>query len=154
MLYYQSMHKNFEDKERKKHISNLIRFFHFFLIFTFWSSHTISIILYSNKHFFVKTFFFFFWSFSTWYIFFISNFLFQTCQFFFANFQSPKNIIFLKKTNKTLVFSIFSSFIQNKTPSYFKKEIEWETIFFCIFQKLKTHFLFWQESIFRILTTL
>ena len=36
MLYYQSMHKNFEDKERKKHISNLIRFFYsFFLNFHF-----------------------------------------------------------------------------------------------------------------------
>ena len=58
MLYHQSLHKNFEDKERKKHTSNLIQFF-IFQISTFWSDHTISIILYSTNTFHKKNLFFF-----------------------------------------------------------------------------------------------
>ena len=59
--------------------------------------------------------------------------------FFLPILNHPK-IFFLKKTNKTLVFRFFSSFIQNKTLPYFEKETEWETIFFVFFQKFKTHF--------------
>ena len=43
--------QNFEDKETKKHNSNLNWFFIFFQISAFWSGHTIPIILYSNIHF-------------------------------------------------------------------------------------------------------
>ena len=57
MLYYQSMHKNFEDKERNKHISNLIRFFHFFNFHFLVESHYPDHPLY--KHFFVKKLLFF-----------------------------------------------------------------------------------------------
>ena len=41
---------------------------------------------------------------------------------------------------KIFSFFHFSSFIQTKTSSYFKKETEWETIFFLyFFRNFKTH---------------
>ena len=74
-----------------------------------------------------------FLSFST--LYFFNNISFQTCQFFLSIFNHLK---------------IFFSFIQNKTPSYFEKETEWETIYFFVyfFRNWKHIFLFWQESNF------
>ena len=113
--------QNFEDKERKKHISNLIRFF-IFLISTFWSSHTIPIILYSNKYFFVKNSSFFYFIFNTVYISLTTPF-YSGHVIYFVTFHSTLKNIFLKKTNKTLIFN-FSFFIQNKISSYFEKKKE------------------------------
>ena len=95
--------QQFEDKERKKHISNLIQFFLFFSNFHFLvESHYPDHLLFKQA-FFVKTFFFyhfqhgiFFNTFYSWHV----NFF---CQFF----NYPKIYFFLKKTNETLVFSIF-----------------------------------------------
>ena len=93
---------------------NLI--FSFFLIFTFRSSHTIPIILYSNKHFFVKKTSTFFLPFSTWYIF-LSTPFYSNMSFFI-----PKYIYF-EQMNKTLIFQFF--LFENKTSSYPEKGIEW-----------------------------
>ena len=93
---------------QEKHISNLIWFFSQI----FLSSHTISIIFYSNKHFSWKFLFdhfqhgIFFWQ---------HLFILDRTHFFY-HFQK---YFFLKKTNKTFIFLFF---IQNKTSSYFEKE--------------------------------
>ena len=139
MLYCQSMHKNFEDKEKKKHNSNLNRFFHFFNFCFLVESHYLDHPSFKQLFFHKNFFSFLFYHFQHG-IFFISSFLFQTCQFFCSTLKN----IFFEGTH----FFDFSSFIQNKTSSYFEKKTEWETIFFIFFLKFKTHFLYWQESIF------
>ena len=109
--------QNFEDKERKKHISNLIRFFHFFNFCFLVESHYPDRLLFKQTFFIKKLLFL---SFLVRYIFYQQLFI-PNMSVFFANFQSPKNIIFLKKMNKTFIFSFF---IQNKTSSYFEKKTE------------------------------
>ena len=121
MLYYKIMHKNFEHKERKKHISNLIRFFFIFSIFTFWSSHTIPIIFYSNKHFFVKKTSSFFGHFQHG-IFFLST-PFYSNMSFFSTFHLTLNKVFFEENEYDIHFFNFS-FFQNKTSFYFGKEPE------------------------------
>ena len=119
-------------QENKKHNSNLNRFFSIFFYFHFLvESHYLDPSLFKQTFFCKRKLSLFFIIFNTVFFF---NISFQTCQFFFANFQSPKNFFF----------------IQNKTPSYFEKETEWETIyFFCIFLEIENiFFLFWQESNF------
>ena len=123
MLYHQSVHTNLKTMRERKHISNLIQFFHFsifFNIFTFRSSHTISILLYST-HFFVKTFFFFkhgIFSFN-------NSYLFYTCQF-----QHSKIII---------IFSIFRLLFKIKHHPISRKKQD-EKLFFVFFSKIQNTF--------------
>ena len=136
MLYYLSMHKNPEDKERKKHNFILNRFFYFFK-FSFFGRVTLSRSSFIQTSIFVKTSF---WSFFNMVLFFTRPF--YSRQDFFLPFSK---YFFLKKTNKTFISSFF---IQNKLSSYFEKETEWETIF-CVFSKIQnTLFLLWQGSNF------
>ena len=135
------MIKLWKKRQKRKHLSNLSP--HLFCKF----SHRVILSRSSfiQTSIFRKNFSFFFGHFQHG-IFFINSFYSRYVKFF-VNFQITKSI-FLKKANNTLVFSIFSSFIQSKTPSYFEKETEWETIFFLFFKNSKHIFLFWQESIF------
>ena len=132
MLYHQSMHTNFEDKKRKKHISNLIRSFHF-SIFTFWSSHTIPIILYSNKHFFVKENNFIFFIFNI-IIFLTTPFIPDMLSFFNTNIY-----IFFEQMNKTLIFQFFLFLFKNKTSSYPEKGTD-KTLSLYFFRNSNTFF--------------
>ena len=144
MFYYQSMHnKNFEEKrQQKKYLSNPSP--HLFLQI-FSSSHTISIILYSNKHFFVKIFLFFFLSFLTRYIFFQQHIFILdriSSHIFFYQFSFDIQKYFSKKTNTTLILSNFHFLFKiNYHPISRKKKNE-NYFFFVFFQKLKTHFWF------------
>ena len=146
MLYYQSMHKNFEYKERKKHISNLIQFFfifQFFSTFSLLGRVTLSRSSFIQTNIFRKK--------KTLFFFIIFNMAFFSTPFipdmsvFFVNFQLLKNIyFFLKKMNKTLVFSIFHLLFKVKHhPTSRKKQNEKLFIFF---QNLKTYFFCFDKS--------
>ena len=99
-----------------------------------------------NKHFFIKTFFL---SFSTWYIFYQLLFIPDMSVFFLSIFNHPKILFFLKKMNKTLVFSIFHLLFKIKHhPTSSKKQNE--KLFFCIFfRNSKYIFCFDKSQIFR-----
>ena len=67
--------------------------------------------------------------------------------FFFCQFSNLPKVFFLKKTNKTLVFSIFfsSSFIQSKHhPTLGKKQNE--NYFFVFFSEIKNTFFCFDKS--------
>ena len=136
MFYYQSMHKSFEDKERKKHISNLIRFFSFFLVESYYLNH-----LLFKQAFFVKKKLFF-WSFSTWYIFFLST-PFYSNMSFFHHFSFNTQQSFFEENEYDIHF-----FIQNKTSFYFGKQTEWKIIFLYFFRNSKHIFFDKSERIF------
>ena len=94
-----------------------------------------------TQAFFRKNFFSFFWSFLALY-FFLNSFLFQTCPFF-ANFHSTfKNIFFWKHSFFRFFYLLFK--IKHHPISRKKQN---EKLFFVFFQKLKTHFLFWQVRV-------
>ena len=147
MLYYQRMHDETLRKNNRKENTYLIWVHIFFCKF----SHRVTL----SRSFFIQTSILFvkpfFLSFSTWYIF-LATFITDMSDFF-CQFSITQKYIFLKKTNKTLVFSIFSSFIQNKTPSFFEKETERETIFLYFSRNSKHIFCFDKSQIFRILMT-
>ena len=107
----------------------------------FSSSHTISIILYSNKHFFVKTSSFFI-IFNTVYIFFNNSMSFFH-HFSFATQQS----FFRRKRICHSFFQLFIFLFKIKYHSISRKKQEWKTIFF-FFQKFKTHFFDKSKRIF------
>ena len=73
----------------------------------------------------------------------------------FTNFHSIlKNIFVFEENEYDTHFLNFSSFIQNKTLSYYEKGNRMKKYFFCIFfQKFRTHFSDKSERIFRILMT-
>ena len=104
MLYYQSMHKNLEDKERKKHNSKLDRFFIFFK-FSLFGRVTLSRSSFIQTSIFRKNPFFFYHFQHG--IFFLSIAFYSRHVSFFANFQSTPKMSFSKKTNMTLIFLIF-----------------------------------------------
>ena len=146
MLYYQSMHKNFEDKKRKKHIYNLIDFFNFhFLVESHHPDHPLF-----EQTFFRKKNFFFFNHFQH-SIFFINPFLFQHV-IFFTTFHLTLNKVFSKKMNTTFIFSTFlflKKKIKIKNHSISGKKQN-ENSFFCIFFKNSKH-IFYKSTKFRIL---
>ena len=138
--------KNWEKENDGKESTYLIR------IYLFWKFPCRAILSRSSfiqTSIFRKNFFLFFLSFSNM-IYFFQQLLFQTSQFFFVNFQITQKY-FLKKTNKTLVFSIFFLYLLFKVKHHptSRKKTEWETIFlYFFFRNWKHIFLFWQESNF------
>ena len=121
MLYYPSMHKNLENKKRKKHSSILNRFFYFFK-FSFFGQVTLSRSSFIQTSIFRKISSFF----STWHFFYQQLFILNIPFFSFRStlksiFSIFQFFQFFKKMNTTLIF-YFSSFIQNKTLSYYEKE--------------------------------
>ena len=133
--------QKFEDKERKKHNSNLNQFFHFFNFCFLVESHYPDHPLFEQT-FFRKNFFFFLIIFNT-VLFFLTTFILDITHFFY-HFQ--KYFCWRKRIRHS--FFRFFSFIQNTTLSYFEKETKWET-FFCIFffRSSKHIFLFWQVRV-------
>ena len=117
--------KNFEENERKKHLSNPNQLF-FFCKFS--CRVTISIILYSMLlllFFLPKTPLFFF------HIFKHPSFI-QIGHHFYSTLQKISILLFLKKTNKALIFQFFDFLLFiNKISSYFlKKKQNWKLLFF------------------------
>ena len=105
----------------------------------FLSSHTILIIFYSNKHFFVKNTFFL--SFSTRYFLTIPFYSWQNI--FFTIFIWHQKIFF----EENEYFFNFLFFIQNKISSYFEKE-RMKNPLFCIFSKNSKHIFGKSKRIF------
>ena len=117
-------------RKKETHL-NLNLIFHFFFnIFTFRSSHTISILLYWNKYFSKKKTLSLFFDHFQHGIFFSTTFIPDRIIFLF---NIPK-YIFSKKMNKTLTFNFFQFFIANKISSYFfTKKQNWKLLFFAFF---------------------
>ena len=138
MLYHQSVHNNLKTKKERKHISNLIKFFHF-QHFHFWvGSHYPDPILFKQTFFAKKkTLSLFFITFNM--TFFYQHLLFQTCQFFHSTL---KNIFSIFQENEYdtyfLIFRLFIHFFftQSKTLSYYEKGTEWKTPF-CTFPRIQ-----------------
>ena len=135
MLYFQTMHNEALRINDKNEDTCLIRVHIFFANFLF-ESYCLDHLLFQQA-FFVKTF-----SFSTpfysWHVI-----------IFFYIFHSTHKIFFWRKRIR---HSFFLFFIQNKTPSYFEKETEWETIFLYFFSKIQnTFFCFDKSQIFLIM---
>ena len=151
MLYHQSVHNNLKTRRERKHISNLIQFFHFSF---FWSGHTIPIILYSTNIFFCKRKQLFF-IFNT--VFFLTPFILDMSVF--SSFNTQKHIFnFSRKWIRHLFFDLSSFhsffFIQSKTLSYYEKGTEWKTPF-CTFPRIQnTIFCFDKSQFFWVLMTL
>ena len=128
MIYYQSVHKNFEDKKKKKRISNLICFFSIFQISLFGRI-TLSRSFFIQINIFEKKL-----------LLFLIVFKHRTSssQFFLPIFVWHSKYFFEKNEYDTHLFN-FSFFIQNKLSSYFEKEKERKS-FFCIFSEIKNTF--------------
>ena len=136
MLYHQSVRKNFEDKERKKHISNLIRFFHSFFSLLI-GPHYLIHLLFKQPFFRKKTSFF-------------DHF--QHGMFFLSTHFYSKHVIFskyffLKKTNKTFIFSIFHFLFKIKYHPISRKRQN-EKSLFCLFFKNSKHFFLTSQKDF------
>ena len=134
MLYHQSVHNNLKTRRERKHISNLIQFFHFSF---FWSGHTIPIIIYSTSIFFAKR---------------LPLFHFQHDIFFLTTFYSRQDLfLFWRKWTRHPFFQFFYS----KWNTILLRKRNGMTNYFLYFfsKNSKCTFLFWQESIFWILMT-
>ena len=125
MLYHWSVHNKLKTKKERKHISILIRFFHFSIFFFFLTFSLLGRVILSRSSFiqtsiFVKTSF---WSFFNMVHFFNKPFYSRQDNIFFS-FSIFS--IFLKKTNETFISSFFYSKInypitrkeQNENPFF------------------------------------
>ena len=130
VLFPKYVQRSFEDKRQKgKHLSNL----NLHLFCKFFCRVILSRSSFIPTSIFHKDPFFYHFQHG---IFFLSTaFYSRHVSFFFANLQSPKiYIFFLKKTNKTLVFSIIHFlFKMNYHPTSRKKQNE--KLFFFYFFK-------------------
>ena len=129
-----------------KHISNLIRFF-IFLIFYFWSG-TLSRSSFIQTTICRKKTFIFLIIFSA--VFFLTTAFYSrhVSFFFFCQFSFNTQKIFFSEGPRFLFFRLLFKIKQHPTS---RKEIEWETIFFCIFVSSKienTSFCFDKSQIF------
>ena len=127
--------QQFEDKARKKHISNLIQFFvfQFFSTFSLLGRVTLSRSSFIQTNIFCKIFFFI---------------IFNMVRFFVNLFYSRQNIIiiffyqfsfdtqkyFFEGNEYDTHLLNFSFFIQNKLSSYFEKEKERKPFFLYFFR--------------------
>ena len=145
MLYHWSVHNKLKTKKERKHISILIRFFHFsifFLTFSLLGRVILSRSSFIQTSIFVKTSF---WSFFNMVHFFTSHFYSRQDTHFFYRFQFFN---FFEENEWDIHFLIF--LFKNKL-SYYEKGTEWKPFFF---KDSKHIFWFWQESNFRVLITL